>query len=51
MTNINLFSIMSLVSTANDFRTIVPLQRTVSVLSANFQDSFNAQLFIWTQLL
>ena len=41
----------SLVSTANDFGTIVLQQRAVSVLSAKFQDSVNAQVFIWTQFI
>ena len=41
----------SLVSTANDFSTIVRQQRTVSGLSAKIQDSVNAQVFIWTQFL
>ena len=41
----------SLVSTTNDFSTIVRQQRDVSGLSAKIQDSINAQLFIWNQFL
>ena len=42
---------LPVVSTANVFSTVMREQRAVSVLSAKFQDSVNAQIFIWKQFL